>query len=291
MPLEYVKPESISLKNHPEFNEAWLRDRIVEDTTILGLGDLEVKDVERIQPKAGRLDLLLRDIETSKRYEVELMLGAVDESHIIRTIEYWDIERKRYPQFDHCAVIVAEDITSRFLNVISLFNSAIPIIAIQLNALKVGESIILSFTTVLDEVVLGIDDEDEDSTQITTDRNFWENKGTKNTVEIADECVEILKEIVPSIEPNYVKNYIGLKENGRVNNFFLCRAKKKYLLAEVKIADHETWKKRLEEADIELVQSTRLLRLIRFRITKPEVKQHHDLLKEFFEAAYKEQQG
>ena len=48
-------------------------------------------------------------------------LGKTDESHIIRTIEYWDIERKRYPQYDHTAVIVAEEITSRFLNVIGLF--------------------------------------------------------------------------------------------------------------------------------------------------------------------------
>ena len=30
--------------------------------------------------------------------------------------EYWDIERRRYPQYDHCAVLIAEDITSRFLN-------------------------------------------------------------------------------------------------------------------------------------------------------------------------------
>jgi hypothetical protein len=63
----------------------------------------------------GRLDLLLQDVDTNRRYEVEIQLGKTDESHIIRTIEYWDIERKRYPQYDHCAVIIAEDITSRFL--------------------------------------------------------------------------------------------------------------------------------------------------------------------------------
>jgi len=44
-------------------------------------------------------------------YEIEIQLGSTDESHIIRTIEYWDIERKRYPQYDHTAVIIAEDIT------------------------------------------------------------------------------------------------------------------------------------------------------------------------------------
>jgi hypothetical protein len=42
---------------------------------------------------------------------------------------------------DHCAVIVAEDITSRFLNVISLFNGTIPLIAIQMQALRIGENV------------------------------------------------------------------------------------------------------------------------------------------------------
>jgi hypothetical protein len=57
--------------------------------------------------KAGRLDLLLEDPdpEAATRYEVEIQLGATDEPHIIRTLEYWDIERKRYPQYEHCAVM------------------------------------------------------------------------------------------------------------------------------------------------------------------------------------------
>src|SRR3954470_7882654 len=93
------------------------------------------------QPRAGRLDLLLQDPETKRRYEVELQLGATDEAHIIRTIEYWDIERKRYPQYDHCAVLIAEDITSRFLNVVALFNGTIPLMAIQVQALKVADRI------------------------------------------------------------------------------------------------------------------------------------------------------
>ena len=145
--MDYVKFEKISLKNHPEFNEQWVQDRIAEDPSILGLGDVILKDKERIQPRAGRLDILLQDAELNRRYEVEIQLGSTDESHIIRTIEYWDIERKRYPQYDHVAVIVAEDITSRFLNVISLFNGMIPLIAVQMNALKLDKNIGLSFTT------------------------------------------------------------------------------------------------------------------------------------------------
>ena len=78
---------------------------------------------------------MTQDRDTKRRYEVELQVGSTDEAHIVRTIEYWDIERKRYPQYDHCAVLIAEDITSRFLNVISLFNGMVPFIAIQMQAL------------------------------------------------------------------------------------------------------------------------------------------------------------
>src|SRR5207302_10671470 len=127
-----------------------VQEKIAEDPSILGLGELELRDMERIHVHAGRLDLLLQNPETLKRYEVELQLGSTDESHIIRTIEYWDIERKRYPQYEHTAVIIAEDITSRFLNVIGLFHASIPLVAIQMNALKLGEQVGLIFTTVLD---------------------------------------------------------------------------------------------------------------------------------------------
>jgi hypothetical protein len=108
------------MKSHPTFNEKWLQGRIVDDPSLLGLGDLDVRDIERVQPKAGRLDLLLFDPESNTRYEVEIQLGPTDESHIIRTVEYWDLERRRYPQYEHVAVIVAEEITARFFNVIAL---------------------------------------------------------------------------------------------------------------------------------------------------------------------------
>jgi hypothetical protein len=116
--MKYTKLEPLSLKSHPELNELWVQDRIAEDPSILGLGDLVLKDRERSQPRAGRLDLLLQDAESTRRFEVEVQLGATDESHLIRTLEYWDIERKRYPQYEHTAVIVAENITSRLFKLI-----------------------------------------------------------------------------------------------------------------------------------------------------------------------------
>jgi len=110
---------------------------------------------------AGRLDLLLQDSESPRRYEVEIQLGKTDENHIIRTIEYWDIERKLYPQYEQCAVLVAEEIMARFLNVIGLFNGTIPLIALQMSALRMGGHVGLVFTMILDELRRGLDDEDK----------------------------------------------------------------------------------------------------------------------------------
>ncbi len=57
--VEYIKGNRIWLKDHPEFDESWLQNIIADDPSILGLGDLILRETERIQSKAGRLDLLL----------------------------------------------------------------------------------------------------------------------------------------------------------------------------------------------------------------------------------------
>ena len=225
--LEFVRTTKVSLKGHKNFNERWVQNHIVEDPTLLGLGDIVVKDEERHQPHAGRLDMLLQDSQNT-RYEVELQLGRTDESHIIRTIEYWDIERKRYPQYEHCAVIIAEDITSRFLNVIQLFNGFIPIIAIQMNAYQIQDFITLEFTTILNQLSLGLVDDDESIREVT-DRDYWLNKrGTKETVKMVDSMLELIHTFDESYELKYNKYYIGLAKDGIPNNFAAFKPLKKF---------------------------------------------------------------
>ena len=97
--MTYVKFERLLLKNHQQFTERWVQDRITEDPALLGLGDVILKDKERIQPRAGRLDMLLQGADTSRRYEVEIQLGATDEFHIIRTIEYLEAVRVAVADF------------------------------------------------------------------------------------------------------------------------------------------------------------------------------------------------
>ena len=282
----YTPHERFSLKNHSEFNEKWVQDLVANDPSILGLGDLVLRDRERVHPRAGRLDLLLQDPETKRRYEVELQLGATDEAHIIRTIEYWDIERKRYPQYDHCAVLIAEDITSRFLSVVSLFNGTIPLIAIQMQALKISDSVTLVFTTVMDELSRGHIDEDEDAEAAPTDRGYWEKRGSKATLALADQLFAVLKDLDPSLELKYNKFYIGLSKDGQPYNFVSFRPKKNQLNFELKLPQSEELDAKIEQAGIDTLEYNKRWGLFRLRLTKEDIKSHGAILKELMQTAY-----
>jgi hypothetical protein len=283
--MEFAKFEPVSIRGHAELSERWVQDRIAEDPSILGLGDIVLKDRERIQPKAGRLDILLQDAESNRRYEVEIQLGPTDESHIIRTIEYWDIERKRYPQYEHTAVIVAEDITSRFLNVINLFNGMIPLIAIQMRALQSGGKVGLVFTTVVDLLSLGLVDEDEE-VQEPTDRAYWESRGSRRTVAMADQLLAIAKQHDAALELKYNKFYIGLARNGEPCNFMIFRPKKEFTRFELKLKNTAETQERLEAAGLDVMDYDTRWRYYRIRLQPGDIEKHRTILAEIIADAY-----
>lgn len=286
--MNYIKPEIISLKNNSDFNEKWLQARIEEDPSIIGLGDLEFRDTEKIQVGGGRLDTILYNPEDKRRYEVEIQLGKTDESHIIRTIEYWDWERKKNPQYEHCAVIIAEDITSRFLNVISLFNGFIPLIAIQVKAIKVDNNISLFFTKVLDEIKLEL--LDEDITIETTDRAYWEKKASKNTMKLTDKIFEKLNGITDGYNLKYNKYYIGLEQNNMANNFISFKPRKSTVIVNFRVEKTEELDAILENSDIDLLSYENQWKEYRFRLTDNDLKSENsmEIVKQFAEKAKKE---
>ena len=282
--MSYLKNERVFLKSHSEYTEKWVQDRIAEDPAILGLGELVLLQRERAQPRAGRLDLLMSD-GIKRRYEIELQLGSVDESHIIRTIEYWDIERRRYPHYDHCAVLIAEDITSRFLNVIALFNGIIPFIALQIRALTVGENLTLVFTKVLDEMTLGVVDEDEEAEAAPTDRMYWVNvKGTNKTVAMADEMLELVQTFDSTLELKYNKFYIGLTRGGRPFNFVTFTPQKKHMMVMLRINQSEEINEKIDNANLDMLEHTG--QSYRIRLRAGAVGEKKEVLKELMKNAF-----
>jgi len=260
-----AKLEPVLLKRHPTLNERWVQEQIANDPTILGLGDIVLRDRERIQISGGRLDLLLQDPETLKRYEVEIQLGTVDESHIIRTIEYWDLERKRYPQYEHAAVIVAEEITSRFLNVISLFNGSIPLIALKMTAYKVGDQVFLTFVKVIDEVVYGLVDEDEQIAE-PTDRPYWEKRSSKKSLDLMDYLMTLVNEVEPTATPKYNKHYVGLSVDGSPLNFIHFAPRKTGLIMTFRLPKTDENDQLIEDAGLDSLEYITRWRQYRIRI-------------------------
>jgi hypothetical protein len=210
--MEKVKIESATIRTVRElgYDEYWLRDRISDDPTILGLGDLQVLMKEKTQSGGGRLDLLLKNPEDDSMFEVEIQLGATNESHIIRTIEYWDNEKRRWPKRSHTAVLVAEEITNRFFNVVHLLSAAVPIVGIQAHIVEVGETRGLHFTKVIDSYE---EPEDEETPQQAYDEKHW-IKNHPGSLECARWYKALLERLYDEVSTKYFDNYISLSLGG-----------------------------------------------------------------------------
>lgn len=282
-----LKTQVLSLSD-AGVSEQQLETMITADPSVLGLGDdLVVVERQRRQLGAGILDLLLEDREEELRYEVELMLGRLDESHLIRAIEYWDIERRRYPGYDHKAVIIAEDITSRFLNVIQLFSGSIPIIAIQVNCFKAEDKTALTFIRVLDSTDLRIDDTQEVADS-AVDRGYWNTKVGSTALSLMDDCASIANEYSKTkYVLNYKKGRVGLGAPGTSNNSIYFRPRKSFLgLRARRLQSREAWMKRFEEAGLDASISKGHLKI---DLTPDVFSAHKGLMREFLESVIKEE--
>lgn len=286
--MRYIPTKLFSLKASREHDEKWLQALLAEDEEILGLGAIEHVESERRQNNGGRLDLMFQDETGDIRYCVELQLGSTDEAHIIRTLEYWDNERSRNPHIEHVAVIVAEDITTRFLNVISLFNKAVPLIAIQLNAFEVNGDIGINCVKVLDLAQnMGWED-DNTSPKAVTDRGYWEKKATPKTLQFTDQFFEFAKEVVSdiSLELKYNKHYIGMAHNGVADNFLSFKPRKQGVLVQFRIPHDEELTARMDE-NLDFVSYNPRWRLYLVRFTEASFGANQVFLRELIQLARK----
>lgn len=274
MPYEYRKANRVKLINVGK-DEKWLQKTINEDPSILGLGDLAVIQRERTQPTGGRIDFLMYEPEEGTRYEIEIMLGELNESHIIRAIEYWDVERTRYPGLEHRAVIIAEEITNRFFNVIHLFNKAIPIIAIQLNAFMDGDNFFMDFVKVLDMVQP--ENDEESNNQEPVDRNYWVNRASKNSIQIMDKIISLFEK--KELRVTYNRSHVALGTTGIHFCWFHLR-RGSYVFLELRIGSEiiEETISGFKEKGIEASKYND--NIIKFSLTMEEFEKNIEYIKE-----------
>jgi len=166
-----------------------------------------------------------------------------------------------------------------------LFGGSIPLIAIQMSALQIGEQVALLFTKVLDELPLGLVDEDEE-VQETADRAYWESRATKATVAMADELLEIIRTFDSGLDMKYNKFYIGLAKGDRPNNFAIFRPRKSNMRLEFRLDPSEELEQQLEEAGLDVMEYNRRPKRYRLRLTESDFEEHRELVTDLLKRAY-----
>lgn len=224
------------------YDEYWLQKQIFEHPELLGLGENLIPiQREKKQSMGGKLDILLQDPDDNNAlYEIEVMLGETDPSHIIRTLEYWDLERKRYPQRQHYAVLIAESVTRRFYNVIQLLSFNFPLIAMQVQLIEIEDKQALDFVKVMDvyqEQGLEVSEE-------IVDDKYWK-KNADWLLKFSNTLLSEFKIISPDVKLNYTKSYISLM-NSSSNLVYLNKRAKPNVRMEFPVRD-QSKKEKMEQ--------------------------------------------
>ncbi len=227
--MEIPISETVSLSSLG-LDERWLQNQIWENPSCLGLGDIESVSKERTISSGGRLDMLLKNPVDDSMFEVEVMLGDTDPSHIIRTIEYWDLIKRKWPQRQHYAVLIAEQITKRFFNVIQILSGSVPLIAIQANVIKSPNGNSLHFTKILD-VYEEVDDE-SDQEAGTADEEYWLKKSAESLT-AAKKIFELTSSIYENVRLSYCKHSINIMQDGK-NQMLIRRRQGGNILIELR---------------------------------------------------------
>ena len=239
------------------------------------LGEVILLDRERTQERAGRLDILLSSLEQDRRYEVGAdARGQPTNPTSFGASNTGTLSDGAIQVTSTARWLVAEDITSRFLNVIGLLSGTVPLIAIQLNALAVGDHVVLDFVRVLDQQLLRRDDTDIQLQNV--DRSYWIQKTSESIIRMADELLAIINEKAePRQQLNFNKAYIVLSDGTRSGNFIRFRPRKKHLRVVIPSGWTEDRSARFKDAGLKAEQ--RKDRLV-FNLSPAGLKKHRELI-------------
>lgn len=283
MALEYARGTQFLLKSHPHFRESWLRDRIADDPALLGLGPLRLVDVERRHPRAGRLDLLLQQGQ-QRRYVVEIMLGRLDESHLVRSIEYWDAEQRASPGYEHVAVLAAEELPPRLLRVLELLRDHVPMVVLQMCAMQWENRFVLHFIRLLE----GPGRSERPRPEPEPGRTAWEDKMAAPALAALDECLGVLREVVPRLHLEYRKHSLAVRSEAHASPLLVFYPKRHFLRVEIQAAQVSSLWERCPAASWQELEAGPLLHAVELLLFPGDVARKRGALEQVLRAAQRE---
>lgn len=156
-----------------------------------------------------------------------------------------------------------------------------------MRAFRFGGNISLVFTTVLNEMRLGLVEEDEAVADVT-DRSYWEKRATKQTLLITDNLFGIVSALGPDLSLKYNKFYIGLAKDGQPKNFVTFRPLKDWVWFQPKLDKDEATQAQLEEAGLDFEYDAKHGRYRIRIVNKNDVSKHEALIRSLIQEAYGE---
>jgi hypothetical protein len=167
--------------------------------------------------------------------------------------------------------------------VIRLLNRAVPIIAIQLSAFRIGDEVVLQFIPVLDVYESAELQDEQDSEPV--DRAYWEKKSNRESLGVVD----AVRALTPSTngEPRttYKLHDIPLSTSGYNFCWFNPRKTTPYCHLHIWVGAErrQDFMDRLESAGIEASNLRRSEIALSLRLK--DIQEHRDLLAEIIRSA------
>jgi predicted transport protein len=141
----------------------------------------------------------------------------------------------------------------------------------------------LFFTTVLDVVSLGTDEEDEAE---VVDRKYWETKGSKESLKLADDILDFVDKIASGYTLKYNKHYIGLSKQGISKNFISVIPRKKAIVLKAKLPQTDETQEILDRTDMDVMPYEKQWNQYRLRLTEKDLQQSKAPLMQLIRKAY-----
>jgi predicted transport protein len=136
-------------------------------------------------------------------------------------------------------------------------------------------------------MTLGLDEDDEKE---VVDRSYWEKRGTKATVALADRLLKYIHSFAPAVDLKYNKFYVGLAREGQTNNFAIFKPQKNAIRLEVRTKKSDEIESQISENGLDLMDYSKWGRY-RIRLSKSDIHEHEDFITQLLKLAYDETTG
>jgi hypothetical protein len=118
-----------------------------------------------------------------------------------------------------------------------------------------------------------------------TDSVYWENRATKETVQLADRLLDSIRTFEPKASLRYTKVYIGLTVGNRANNFVYFIPQKTAIRLDLRIPRSDETDQVIKESGIDTLGYERNWGQYRLRLIPSDLEKHGPLLAELMKKA------